>query len=326
MNQRSLCLLVLSATLAGCGYVGDPLPPELGMPEQIQDLRGVQRGDKIVVAFTPTLKATDRVLLKNLSEIDLRGGPNPEGGFDINRWADGAKRLTVGEAKAEPTEVTFPAAEWAGKEVIFAVRALGPRGRPSQWSNLLVMQVVAAPAAPQVAVRDTARGAYLEWQGEGSVWRVWRQAEGDKTPALLGLAEERSWMDESVEYGKSYVYLVQQVVKSGDKEAESDFSPPITVKHEDTFAPEVPTGLTAIGGVKTIELNWDRNTEPDLKAYVVARAEGDGELKPIDATVLNPSYRDTQVESGKKYRYAVAAIDDKGNRSEFSAPVEITAP
>jgi hypothetical protein len=326
MNQRLFCLVALSAALAGCGYVGDPLPPELGMPQQIQDLRGVQRGDKIVLAFTPSLKATDQVLLKSLSEIDLRGGINPEGGFDINRWADGAKRLPVSGAKAEPTEVSFPAGDWAGKEVIFAVRAIGPRGRPSQWSNLLVLNVVPAPAAPQVTLRDTARGAYLQWTGEGSAWRVWRQAEGDQAPALLGMAEERSWMDENVEYGKSYVYLVQQVVKSGEQMAESDFSAPATVKHEDTFAPAVPTGLTAIGGVKTVELNWDRNTEADFKAYVVSRAEGDGELKPIDAAVPNPSFRDTNVETGKKYRYAVAAVDEKGNRSEFCAPVEITAP
>lgn len=326
MRQGLLWLSVLSAALAGCGYVGDPLPPELGMPERIQDLRGVQRGDKIILAFTPTLKATDQVLLKNLSGIDLRGGPNPEGGFDINRWADGATRLPVAESKAEAMEVSFPAAGWAGKEVIFAVRALGPRGRPSQWSNLLVLRVVPTPEAPQVAIRDDARGAYLEWKGDGAAWRVWRQAEGDKVPSLLGLAEERSWLDERVEYGKSYVYLVQQVVKIGDQEAESDFSAPASLKHEDTFAPAVPAGLTAIGGVGTVELNWDRNTEPDLKAYAVSRAEGDGELKPLAESVPNPSYSDKQVTSGRKYRYAIAAVDDKGNRSEWSAPLEITAP
>ncbi len=327
MRRAWFPLLPLALSLCGCGYVGDPLPPALNIPVPVQDLRGLQRGDKVIIAFTPSLMTTDKLELKRLSSIDLRAGENKPGGFDMNRWLETAERLPLEETGERSVQVSLPAAKWAGKEMIFAVRGIGPTGRGAQWSNLLLLNVVPPPAAPvELAVVGAPSGAYLQWKGDGSQWRIWRLVEGDKEPAVLGIAGERSWLDQTAEYGKTYTYMVQQLVGSGATPGESEMSPSVSYHRVDTFPPAVPAGFVAIAGLKSIELNWDRNTEPDFKAYQLYRAVGDEPLKKLGAPVEKTSYSDADVESGKKYRYAVSSVDESGNESQPCAAVEIVAP
>jgi fibronectin type 3 domain-containing protein len=75
-----------------------------------------------------------------------------------------------------------------------------------------------------------------------------------------------------------------------------------------------------------VELAWERNTEPDFKEYRVFRAEGDGPFHQIAAGLDAPSYSDHAVESGKRYRYRISGVDQNGNASEPSSPVEVTVP
>ncbi|QOY85769.1 fibronectin type III domain-containing protein [Paludibaculum fermentans] len=325
-------LAVLTLALAGCGYVGDPKPPALNIPLPVQDLRGVQRGANIVLAFTPNPRTTEDILLKSFAAIDLRAGENIQGGFEVNRWADSARKIPVADASITPHELTIPVDGFAGKEIIFAVRTTGPKGRSSGWSNLVTLRIVPTLAVPTgLSIVPTAKGVYLEWKEEhsapGTEWRVWRMVEGEKEPTVLGNAGGPSWLDSNTEYGKTYGYTLQQVLKINEKEeAESEVTPTLSLKFEDKFPPSVPTGLTAIAGIKSVDLNWDRNQETDLKSYIVFRAEGAGALTKIADLGTSPNFNDSKVESGRKYRYAVAAIDELGNTSDPSAAVEITVP
>ena len=313
--------------LVGCGYVGPPLPPALGIPLPISDLRGVQRGDRIVIAFTPPADTTDKVILAHVPEIELRVGANPKADFEVHRWAGEATRIPVTDLKAEGVEMSIPAAEWAGREVVLAVRALGPSKRASDWSNLLVLRVEPAPQPPvDVTVKSAAKGAYVQWKGAGAQWRVWRLDDGAKQPQPLGTYDAPAWLDQTAELGKSYTYVVQQLVGSGVRPAESEMSAAVQLKHEDKFAPAIPAGLSAITALKTVELSWDRNTEPDLKGYQMYRGAGGGALGKFGGLVDKPSFSDGQLASGQKYRYAVAAVDDGGNESEACMAVEVVAP
>jgi hypothetical protein len=327
MRIRRSSLIALTLSLAGCGYIGEPLPPALEIPVQIADLTGKQRGGKIYLTFTPSLESTDKVLLKTLTAIELRAGENVAGEFDMDRWLASARAIAVDGAEAKATRVETSAAEWAGKQVVFAVRAIGPSGRGGRWSNLLVLNVAAAPQPPaELALRGRPQGLYLTWKGDGEQWRVWRKAEGDAEPALLGISGERIWLDQNVEFDKTYAYMAQQIVPGSATPAESEMSGMVSLKYEDRFAPAVPAGLTAIAGIRSVELNWDRNVEPDWKECQVYRAEGDGPLQKLGAPVASTSYSDTGAQSGKKYRYAVSALDQAGNESAQCAPLEIVAP
>ncbi|MGJ5814354.1 fibronectin type III domain-containing protein [Paludibaculum fermentans] len=325
-------LAVLTLALSGCGYVGDPKPPALDIPLPIQDLRGVQRGANIVLAFTPNPKTTEDILLKSFAAIDLRAGENIQGGFEVNRWAEAARKIPVSDVSITPKELTIPTAGFTGKEIIFAVRTTGPKGRSSSWSNLVTLRIVPTLSVPAgLTTVATAKGIYLEWKDEhtapGTEWRVWRLAEGEKEPTVLGNAGGPSWLDPNAEFGKTYGYTLQQVLKINEKEeAESEVSPTASLKYEDKFAPGIPTGLTAVAGIKAVDLNWDRNQESDLKSYVVFRAEGGAALAKIADLGTSPNFNDSKVESGKKYRYAVAAVDELGNTSDPSAAVEIAVP
>jgi fibronectin type 3 domain-containing protein len=81
-----------------------------------------------------------------------------------------------------------------------------------------------------------------------------------------------------------------------------------------------------IAGAKTIDLGWDRNTDADLAGYRIYRAVGDGPFVRIPGEIEPPSFRDTQVQTGQRYRYVITAVDKLGNESGRSEPAEAEAP
>jgi len=56
------------------------------------------------------------------------------------------------------------------------------------------------------------------------------------------------------------------------------------------------------------------------------RALGDAPFQPIEAGLEAPNYSDSKVETGRRYRYQVVAVDQAGNASPPSTIVEVTAP
>ena len=98
----------------------------------------------------------------------------------------------------------------------------------------------------------------------------------------------------------------------------------------DIFPPAPPTGLVAVAGGGAISLTWDANAEADVTGYLVLRGRApDGALEaltPEPVTVTN--YRDTAVEAGAGYVYAVRALDgaDPPNLSPASEQVTEQAP
>lgn len=322
LKQASIFLLLM---LARCGYTGDPLPPALMIPQPVRDLEGFQQGGSVVLRFTVPAKTTEDLLLKTPPEIELRAAPNPEGGFEIHRWFSASTRIENGQVRNGRAEFRAPAQPWIGREMVFAVRAIGPKRRPSEWSNLLVLRIVPPPQPPQaLRAEGTPKGVLLVWEGEGSRWRVFRVQGNERTQAAE--VSERRWLDEAAQYGAACEYAVQQVVETGAAPAVSELSAPVRIEFEDRFPPAPPAGLRAIAGPGAIELSWERNTEPDWKAYQVWRAEQGGELVRLGPPITASSFSDTGIVTGRRYRYAVSALDERGNESRPCEPVEIVAP
>ncbi len=302
---RILLLWTGCAALAGCGYVGEPLPPALKLPGRIVDLAAVQRGSKIIVQYTLPKLTTEGQAIQTPPEIQLR----------IN-----------GESRPIPSGVTrheFPAEPFYNQTVSLAIFLLNENHRDAGPSNTVALKVVPSLPTPNDlrAVSDPA-GVKLTWQPSSGTFRVLRKSAGEKQYTVVATPSAPSFIDTGAEFGKTYHYIVQTVVAL----AESDLSAEETIAPKDTFAPAVPSGLTAVVSTQSIELVWDRNVEPDLGGYRIYRAAGDGPFARITETQESPSYSDRKPQSGAAFRYRVSSIDRAGNESEPSPSVSAVSP
>ena len=144
-------------------------------------------------------------------------------------------------------------------------------------------------------------------------------------------------LDKTAHFGREYEYTAQRIQKLtvDGKQVELDgaISTPVRVRVLDTFPPAVPEGLAAVAvsEEKSIDLSWQPDTEEDLAGYLVYRSSTDARESGwtrISGTqpLAGPAYRDTSVEAGHSYRYAVTAIDLTGHESKRSAEAEETLP
>ena len=326
--MRVLATLIFAAgcvLVAGCGSVGEPLYPALNIPARVNDLVAVERGNRIAIYFTIPSLTTEGLAVRAIGSLELRVGPNAGSGFNLEQWAAGAKRIdTAPPAQPGPVKVDIPATEFIGKEILAAVRVGNSRGRMSEWSNIIVVNIETPLEKPlDLQAQPSPQGVRLIWSAPNqSAFRIFRKTDPEKDPSLLAATDKPEYLDSSTEYGKSYEYYVQAM----HEKTESDVAGPAVIVPRDIFAPAVPAGLTVSAGVAAIELAWERNTEPDLKEYRIYRSEEDGPFVQIADGLEGPSYSDRKIESGKHYRYRVAAADQSGNVSQPSQSIEIIAP
>ena len=324
MKRAALGAQFLFLLLSGCGYIGNILPPALDIPSRVVDLRAAEDGNRVLVEFTIPPLTTEGLPLKSLRNVELFAGP-PNTPFNTDTWAATAKRFEVPADTPGPAAFDqIPVSDWVGQSIALAVRATGPKGKVSEWSNVVPL-VIGSPLATPTALKadNTQDGVRLTWSGSGPKYRVFRSS-GDEQPAPIGETEQPDYLDTSAQYGTAYRYIVMAF--EGDTRR-SVVSQTASITPIDTFAPAVPSGVTAATGVNAIELAWVRNTEADFRGYNVYRAEGDGQFAKITPALIDtPNFSDTKVEPGKTYRYQITAVDLIGNESARSEAVSAALP
>lgn len=319
MTGRLAGVLIAAAALSGCGYVGEPLPPAMKRPMRVTDLAAVERGQKIVVQFTwPTL--TTEGLPAQDESAELRIGP-AEAPFKVETWERSSDRVPDVPHTKPTALVEIPAAKYQGKNIVVGVRMHGPKGRDAGWSNLVALPVVPPlPVPTGLSAKNAPGGVRLEWHAAAPEFRIFRRPQNDPNWTQMGTSGKPEYVDTVIEYGKSYEYFVQSVEKAGESYAESDVSETFAFTPKDVFPPAAPAGLTAVPGIKTIELLWDRNAEKDVAGYRVFR---DGKLL---GSVASPAFSDKSVKPGTTYSYEVSAMDTAGNESPRTASVSAAIP
>ena len=152
----------------------------------------------------------------------------------------------------------------------------------------------------------------------------------DVAPSTRG-----SYLDKTFEWEKKYEYRITtltQVDSHGMSAAvEGDDSQPVEVFTRDIYPPAQPAGLQAVfssvGQKPFIDLTWAPNLESDLAGYNVFRRVEGGQFKKLNQQLVpTSSFRDENVEPGKKYIYSVSAVDLRGNESQRSAEASETVP
>jgi hypothetical protein len=292
------------------------------MPQRVVDLRAAEFGDKIIAEFTIRPLTTEGLALKSVRSVELYAGvaPNP---FSDFAFAVVAKKYPVSATGPGPLTAEVPISEWVGKTIALNVRATGPKGKTSGWSNYVVLSVGPALATPMdVKAQNSPNGIDITWQGPaGRHYHVYRATAGE-SPELLESVNEPHFLDTTAEFGASYQYFVEAFEGNSQQ---SDTANTQAVVHQDTFAPSVPVGLTAEPGTDSIELSWERNTDPRFQGYNVYRSVDGGAFQKIASLIAAPAYSDHAVQAGKRYRYQISAVGTNSLESARSAPFEITA-
>lgn len=92
----------------------------------------------------------------------------------------------------------------------------------------------------------------------------------------------------------------------------------------DKTPPAAPTGLKASAGDAKVVLDWNNNTERDLKVYYVYRRVPNGTWGGPKAQATSSAYTDTSAANGTRYEYRVRAVDTSYNLSQPSSTVSAT--
>jgi hypothetical protein len=246
----------------------------------------------------------------------------------------------------------------------YAVEALNTSSRAAGLSNQV--QVLLAPTVPppnDFRAELTSSGVRLSWTAEllslrpsrvNYVYRIYRRLEGTSERTVIGSVprgteQNPSLLDQTFAWEKHYEYWMNVVTEADTghhacatangspascpeiAEIEGDDSPIVSVFTHDIFPPSVPSGLQAVfsgpGQQSFIDVIWAPDTDADLAGYNVFRHESGGEPVKINADLVKtPSYRDTNIVSGKIYYYSISAVDVRGNESARSEETSEQVP
>ena len=301
--------------LAGCAYVGEPLAPALNVPRPVTDLAVEQVGEQVILRFRLPVQTTE-TLPVDIRAIEVRA-----------EWPGGEKMLTVTRGEQGMASVAAPGKPWAGQRVALKARAQSRQGKWSEWSPAVPIQVEEPVDTPaMVKAEAVAEGVRLNWRNSAVPMRIERRAANAKafTEAVVTPPGE-SWVDSQARLGEQQHYRLTAV---SSVSARSE-SVEVSLLPIDKFPPAVPTAFAAVAGLGSIELSWDRPPEPDLAGFHVYRAPGasGGEFARLNPALIQAAnFSDRTVQAASAYRYAVSSVDQNGNESARSQPVEITAP
>jgi hypothetical protein len=249
-----------------------------------------------------------------------------------------------------------------GETVIYRVRTRVSERKRSGNSNDIALELHAVPQRiDALEAHVTESSIQLKWTppartsaGEPltgvAAYHVYR---GELDPASTAVAERdllaATWkvpllqiastavpesQDTGFDFGKTYAYVVRSVINEKRGALESADSQPAILTPKDIFPPAAPQDVVAAvlsgsaPGSSVVDLSWAINVETDLAGYRVYRSEREDARGPLLTQDVLPTsaYRDNSAQSGRRYWYAVTAVDRAGNESAPSAAVLVEVP
>ena len=298
-----------------------------------------------------------RSLKVPLADCKLPVAEIPAAQFPLPAFAAKHKGTPPPKIEANYTDVLSPELQEQdpAAEITYAVSVQNENGRSAGLSNQV--QIPSAPTLPppdHFRAQVKSDGVLLSWDCQpaiatsdaiGHKLRIYRREQGKPADAKLNDAnladcqaagQAPEFLDQTFEWEKHYDYraTVLTVVSGPGKpevEVEGDDTPAVPVFAHDVFPPAVPAGLQAVfsgvGQTPFVDLVWSPDTEADLAGYNVFRREGnEPPVKLNSDPVRTPAFRDSNVQSGKKYFYSVSAFDERNNESAKSEEASEQVP
>ena len=219
---------------------------------------------------------------------------------------------------------------------VYVLRGISTANRPGPPAERVTIPLVTVPNPPAaVAVKPTERNYVLDWvpavaeAGQPAIaFNVYFRGLED-APLNASPIAEAKFEHGPVKPGEEQCFVVSSVQVVRNVPLESEPSAPACSTWTDIYPPAAPKGLEAVAADDGISLSWDANAEPDVAGYLILRAEAPGDtLQPlVREPIRQTNYRDTAVQSGVRYVYAIVALDkaSPANTSQPSERQEITA-
>jgi len=216
----------------------------------------------------------------------------------------------------------------------YRVTALDDVGRESEPSALVVAEVPDhdPPAAPQAvtAAADTGR-ITLTWARVPAPdlrgYRLYRASTEQGTFVLLSPAPQRDTRFVDAIATRADHPFYYRVVAVDSAFNESAPSAVVVVRPPDATPPSAPRIAATRKLTNAVAIDWLPNPEPDVVSYRVRlRARGESvwrTLTPVPATQRSDTI--PNVTPGLSYEVSVIALDDAGNISAPSRPIDARA-
>lgn len=356
------CYLLIANCLflTSCGVPGAPLPPSLGIPKPVSDLKATRKGDVVTLTWSAPEETSDGELIRSPGKmvvsriLEARKGEAREGAGTTPVVVAVVPLVPTLKDQQPPTAndslaAVLPAP--AGDFVTYGVSAQSNSGKSAGTSNPATIPLVPTPAPPaRVQAVAVPEGISLTWEqawppqnqtrlSTQYVYRIMRREQGTTASWMITQLnagnQAMAFIDTGIEWQKHYDYWITPVTlweSAGKKgEVEGENSPVTSVFANDVFPPAAPAGLQAVASglaeQKFIDLTWTPNTEPDLAGYNVYRHAGSEAPVRINSNLVKtPSFRDMNAQPGVKYFYSVSAIDLRNNESGKSEETSETVP
>jgi hypothetical protein len=228
-------------------------------------------------------------------------------------------RPLPGDAVTIVDEIDDAARANGGVRHYIAIPVAGTgRGRPGAATPALAVPLGPLPAAPaDLALTYDEKQLTAAWHAAvaGDVFSVLQTPgpafDAATAKALTPEPIAATQFTLPLTFGAQTCVAVRATHMTGAVRAEGAPAAPVCVTPVDTFPPPAPTGLQAVQEGAAVTLIWNRVEVPDVAGYIVLRGEGTGgTLQPLMRTPISDvTYRDTAVQPGQTYTYAVYAVD-----------------
>jgi fibronectin type 3 domain-containing protein len=348
-----LLSLFLSVFLAACGKVGAPLPPIRREPLRVEDLSVEQRGAHLILSFPFT--RTPKTRLQRIDVYRLVEPLDAPMGLPIETFSEKASvvySILADDIPLERSGVIYNDAlnvkgEAQNKRYRYSVRIVNTAGQAVDFSNYATIEPLLNLALPpaKLAAKQVETQIEITWDPpEGNMnetspanvagYNIYRRQGGSFNKVNVDPLLEPRFVDRNFQFGANYQYVVRSLsFKSGSaslsESIESDDSSPLNHTPKDTFPPAPPKPLTIASINSIVSVFWPLSAEPDVVGYNVYRTE-DENAPPEKWVKLNQelhksaSFRDDNVQVGKKYFYQITAVDAFGNEGARSETVSET--
>ena len=344
----SLFLFVL---LAACGKVGPPLPPVRRAPLRVENLSVEQRGAHLILSLPFT--RTPKTQMQRIDVYRLVEPLDAPMGLPIEIFSEKASvvySILADDVPLDRSGIVYNDAlnvkgEAQNQRYRYSVRMFNTDGRAADFSNYATIEPLLNLALPPARLEakqvetqieitwDPPNGNMNETSPANVVgYNIYRGQGGAFNKVNADPLLEPRFVDRNFQFGAKYQYIVRSLsFKPGSaslsESIESDDSPPLDHTPKDTFPPEPPKPLTIASINSMVSIFWPLSAEPDVVGYNVYRTE-DENAPPEKWVKMNKelhksaSFRDDNVQVGKKYFYQITAVDAFGNegvRSETAS-------